>query len=169
MNVGSEFFAVIDGVFMQQWPLTATLAGAHINVPLLLGSNTDEGVSFGVQGVNTDAQAVAQLISSQRWVVTAFQAQQILKHYPNDPVVGSPYGTGNTTFPKLGAMYKRYSSIAGDLTMAASRRLNAAEWARAGNTVWSYRWDQAALNSSTTIGVGHFAEVRISMCVLTRR
>ena len=56
-------------------------------------------------------------------------------------------------------MYKRYESMAGDITMAAPRRLLAVTMAKAGQKVYSYRWDVAALNSSSTIGVGHFAEV----------
>lgn len=34
------------------------------------------------------------------------------------------------------------------------------------DNVYTYRWDVAALNSSTTIGVQHFAEVIITHLVL---
>lgn len=56
-------------------------------------------------------------------------------------------------------MYKRYASMAGDVTMVAPRRLLAQRMAGWLDNVYSYRWDVAALNSSTTIGVQHFAEV----------
>ena len=56
-------------------------------------------------------------------------------------------------------MYKRYASMAGDVTMVAPRRLLAQRMAGWRDNVYSYRWDVAALNSSTTIGVQHFAEV----------
>jgi triacylglycerol lipase len=88
------------------------------------------------------------------------QATKLLTYYPNDPAAGCPYGWGNVTWPEKGLMYKRYSSMAGDLTMAAPRRLLAQAMAKANKPVYSYRWDVAALNSSTTIGVQHFAEVR---------
>lgn len=87
------------------------------------------------------------------------QATKLLTYYPDDPAVGCPYGWGNKTWPQLGAMYKRYESMAGDISMVAPRRLLAETMAKAGEDVYSYRWDVAALNSSSTIGVGHFAEV----------
>ncbi|KAL7271295.1 hypothetical protein RUND412_005962 [Rhizina undulata] len=163
--ISYEWFAVIDGNFMQSWPVAALKAGKLVDVPILLGSNTDEGVSFGATGVNTDEEALAQLISSKRWVVTPYQASEILARYPNDPTVGSPYGTGTETFSKFGAQYKRYSSIAGDLTMAAPRRLLAERYAQHTNSgVWSYRFDTPLLNSTSRIGIVHFSEVPYVFC-----
>lgn len=43
--------------------------------------------------------------------------------------------------------------------MAAPRRLLAETMAKYTKQVYSYRWDVPALNTSSTIGVGHFAEV----------
>lgn len=43
--------------------------------------------------------------------------------------------------------------------MAAPRRLLAQTMAKYTKQVYSYRWDVPALNTSSTIGVGHFAEV----------
>lgn len=63
LNITYEWFAVVDGAFVREWPVSAISKGNLVKVPLLLGSNTDEGVSFGTTGVNTDDQAVAQLIS----------------------------------------------------------------------------------------------------------
>lgn len=48
--------------------------------------------------------------------------------------------------------------MAGDLAMVAPRRMLAHTMAQF-EDVYSYRWDVAALNTSTTIGVQHFAEV----------
>lgn len=99
-------------------------------------------------------------------MLTRAQATKLLSYYPNDPAAGCPYGWGNVTWPSLGAMYKRYASMAGDLTMAAPRRLLAETMARQRQRVYSYRWDVAALNTSSTIGVGHFAEVCLcALCV----
>lgn len=49
--------------------------------------------------------------------------------------------------------------MAGDITMVAPRRMLAQAMSRFEDHVYSYRWDVAALNTSTTIGVQHFAEV----------
>ncbi|KAF9892223.1 hypothetical protein FE257_001999 [Aspergillus nanangensis] len=159
-NENLEWFGAIDGKFIKEYPQISLQAGRVAKVPILLGTNTDEGTSFGTKGTNTDEECVAQLISSKRWVLTHPQATKLITYYPNDPTQGCPYGWGNTTWPALGAMYKRYSSMAGDLTMAAPRRLLAQTMARQGvEEVYSYRWDVPALNESSTIGVGHFAEI----------
>lgn len=96
--------------------------------------------------------------ASKRWVLTTDQAAELLAYYPDDPI-GSPYGWGNITWPDKGLLYKRYSSMAGDITMHAPRRLLAQTMAKYKQPVYSYRWDVAALNDSNTIGVSHFAEV----------
>lgn len=44
--------------------------------------------------------------------------------------------------------------------MVAPRRMLAQVMSRFTRHVYSYRWDVPALNSTTTIGVQHFAEVR---------
>ncbi|KAL4748525.1 hypothetical protein BDW72DRAFT_195736 [Aspergillus terricola var. indicus] len=155
---GLEWFAAVDGKFIKEYPQISTTEGRLAKVPILLGSNTDEGVSFGTTGVNTDEDCVAQLISSKRWVLTTEQATELITYYPDDPI-GSPYGWGNVTWPEKGLMYKRYSSMAGDITMAAPRRLLAETMAKYEQPVYSYRWDVAALNASSTIGVNHFAEI----------
>ncbi|RDW67168.1 putative triacylglycerol lipase (LipA) [Aspergillus mulundensis] len=153
-----EWFAAVDGTFIKEYPQISTVKGRIANVPILLGSNTDEGVSFGTTGVDTDEECVAQLISSKRWVLTTEQASELITYYPDDPI-GSPYGWGNVTWPEKGLMYKRYSSMAGDITMAAPRRLLAETMSKYEKSVYSYRWDVAALNQSSNIGVNHFAEI----------
>ncbi|KAL4738873.1 Alpha/Beta hydrolase protein [Aspergillus similis] len=155
---GLEWFAAVDGKFIKEYPQISTTKGRLAKVPILLGSNTDEGVSFGTTGVDTDEDCVAQLISSKRWVLTTEQATELITYYPDDPI-GSPYGWGNVTWPEKGLMYKRYSSMAGDITMAAPRRLLAETMAKYEQPVYSYRWDVAALNTTSTIGVNHFAEI----------
>ena len=49
--------------------------------------------------------------------------------------------------------------MAGDISMVAPRRMLAHLMSNSVENVYSYRWDVAALNTSTTIGVQHFAEV----------
>ncbi|KAJ5681691.1 uncharacterized protein N7477_001631 [Penicillium maclennaniae] len=137
---GLEWFATIDNSFISQYPQISYKEGKLSKVPILLGTNTDEGTT------------------SKRWVLNRTEATEILSEYPNIPALGCPYGWGNTTWPSLGLQYKRYESIAGDLTMFAPRRLLAHTMAQFEN-VYSYRWDVAALNTSSTIGVQHFAEI----------
>ncbi|KAL4932324.1 putative triacylglycerol lipase (LipA) [Aspergillus undulatus] len=157
-NEGLEWFAAVDGTFITEYPQISITEGRLARVPILLGSNTDEGVSFGTTGVDTDEDCIAQLTSSKRWVLTTEQASELITYYPDDPI-GSPYGWGNVTWPEKGLLYKKYSSMAGDITMAAPRRLLAEAMARYEEYVYSYRWDVPALNESSNIGVNHFAEI----------
>lgn len=63
MAVGHGWFAVIDGQLVSQWPVKNIKENKFLKVPILIGSNTDEGISFGTTGVDTDAQAIEQLSS----------------------------------------------------------------------------------------------------------
>lgn len=107
---------------------------------------------------------IEPILASKRWVITRDQATRILPHYPDIPALGCPYGWGNTTWPSLGLQYKRYSSMAGDITMFAPRRMLATLMSKSVDNVYSYRWDVPASNTSSTIGVQHFAEVRSIFC-----
>lgn len=60
-NLGLEWFATIDGTFIKEYPQISYTEGRFAKVPILHGTNTDEGVSFGTTGVNTDAEAIQQL------------------------------------------------------------------------------------------------------------
>lgn len=82
--VGLEWFHVVDGSFIPRPGQESLLSGKFAKIPLILGTNTDEG--FGVNGVNTDAQAVEALLTSKRWNVNMEQSRRLLALYPNDPV-----------------------------------------------------------------------------------
>ena len=153
---GLEWFHVIDGSLVSRYGQQSIKQGKFAKIPIILGTNTDEG--FGVNGVNTDAQAIEQLVHSKRWNVDEEQARKLLQLYPNDPALGEPYGWGNRTWPENGLQWKRYQSIATDLTMFAPRRLLAQEMSKYEN-VYSYRWDAPKFNNTpNSIGINHFSE-----------
>ncbi|PYH47204.1 putative triacylglycerol lipase (LipA) [Aspergillus saccharolyticus JOP 1030-1] len=156
---GLEWFGTIDGTFIKEKPQISITHGRFAKVPILHGTNTDEGTSFGTTGTNTDEECIEQLIASKRWVLDREQATHLLGLYPNISAIGCPYGWGNVTWPSRGYEYKRYESMAGDLCMVAPRRLLGAQMAHAGPEVYAYRWDVAALNDTSVIGVQHFAEI----------
>jgi len=162
--VGLEWFHVIDGSFIPRYGQQSLLQGKFARIPLILGTNTDEG--FGVNDVNTDAQAIEQLVTSKRWNLNREEAVRLLELYPNDPALGAPYGWGNKTWPQYGLQYKRYTSIATDLTMFAPRRLLAQKMSQYVENVYSYRWDAPKFNNTpNSIGVNHFSEVNPCRCL----
>jgi acetylcholinesterase len=64
LDIDYEWFAAFDGDLIRSWPSVATHQSRFVKVPLLIGSNTDEGVSFGVTGINTEADLLSQLTST---------------------------------------------------------------------------------------------------------
>lgn len=156
--VGLEWFHVIDGSFVPRYGQESLTRGLFAKIPIIVGTNTDEG--FGVNGVNSDEDAIEQLTHSKRWNVDTAEAERLLELYPNDPSVGEPYGWGNRTWPQYGLQYKRYSSISTDLAMFAPRRLLVDRMSNYVDKVYSYRWDAPKFNNTpTTIGVNHFSEI----------
>jgi acetylcholinesterase len=161
---GLEWFHVIDGSFIPRYGQQSLVTAQFARIPIILGTNTDEG--FGVTGVNNDAQAIEQLVHSKRWNVNETVARRLLELYPNDPALGEPYGWGNRTWPENGLQWKRYQSIATDLTMYAPRRLLAQQMSKSVKDVYSYRWDAPKFNNTpTTVGVNHFSEVRTDTAI----
>ena len=155
---GPEWFHVIDGSFIPRYGQKSLVTGRFAKIPLILGTNTDEG--FGFNGVNTDEEALGQLTHNVRFQINETVAERLLELYPNDPAVGEPYGWGNRTWPQYGLQYKRMGSIATDMTMFAPRRLLAQQMSKYVANVYSYRWDAPKYNTTTDIGVNHFSEVR---------
>ncbi|KAH9867231.1 hypothetical protein IAQ61_007823 [Plenodomus lingam] len=157
-NQGLEWFHVLDGSLIPRPAQMSLHQGRFAKLPIILGTNTDEG--FGVTGVDTDDQALTQLQASKRWNVNETVARRLLALYPNDPAQGLPYGWGNRTWPENGLQWKRYQSIATDLTMFAPRRLLAEKMSGYVDEVYSYRWDAPKYNNTpASIGVNHFSEI----------
>ncbi|EMD59087.1 hypothetical protein COCSADRAFT_176311 [Bipolaris sorokiniana ND90Pr] len=155
---GLEWFHVIDGSFVPRYGQQSLKQGKFAKIPLILGTNTDEG--FGVNGVDSDSEAIHELVHSKRWNVNESVAETLLKLYPDDPALGLPYGWGNRTWPQFGLQYKRYQSIATDLTMYAPRRLLARSMSEHVDRVYSYRWDAPKFNNTPdNIGINHFSEI----------
>jgi acetylcholinesterase len=95
---------------------------------------------------------------------------KLLEYYPDDALIGCPYGTGDGVLPS-GLQDKRSLSIGGDLSMHAGvssarwplrfhadsnthisqRRLLAQTMAKT-NDVFSYRFDQPPDNATMEIG-----------------
>ncbi|KAF7291238.1 Ricin B-type lectin domain-containing protein [Mycena indigotica] len=73
-------------------PYAAIRAGNWTKVPLLVGSNTDEGIDFFLPGANTTAEAhdaMSPLLTNSTQLDALFQL------YPDIPALGSPFNTGD--------------------------------------------------------------------------
>lgn len=52
----SQWFPIVDGDILARYGSVQLSEGAFVHVPIISGANTDEGVSFGLAGINTTAQ-----------------------------------------------------------------------------------------------------------------
>lgn len=136
---------ILDGNMLRKLPSESLRANATVQVPLLLGSNTDEGTAtfWGPRGVLNTTHDVAMWVKSLNGGdLTASSVERLLRLYPDDPVQGCPFNTGTERFSDQGWQYKRGAAIATDLFVAAGRRSTATHFAKLSNDVYSYRFDQ---------------------------
>ncbi|KAJ2920605.1 hypothetical protein H1R20_g16490, partial [Candolleomyces eurysporus] len=114
-------------------------------IPFIAGTNLDEGTSFSSHTSLSDQDALSAMLD------------QVLTLYPEDPSVGSPYGTGNELFG-LPASYKRLSSIMGDLVFDAPRRMLSEAAAEARVKSYGYLFTHPQPDPSS--GVLHGSEIQ---------
>ncbi|QRW13402.1 carbohydrate esterase family 10 protein [Ceratobasidium sp. AG-Ba] len=150
-NPGDDFFTDIPSRLMH--------SGKFAKVPFINGDQLDEGTVFlNGTSMNTEQDIINWLTVRLPGLyfgmsnVTAIQ--ELLKLYPTDPAVGSPYGTGNDTFGQ-GAQYKRASSVLGDLIFQASRRDHHTTATKFGVKTWSYVMKERPLSFVPFLGVQH--------------
>ncbi|BGP03029.1 hypothetical protein NBRC10513v2_006754 [Rhodotorula toruloides] len=147
---------VVDGEIISAYPSDTLAKDAFVRVPILIGANTDEGTAFGSKNINTTEQLAANL-HLRYPAMTGASVSKLLDLYPNDPLVGCPYNTGDAVL-STGLQDKRSNAIYGDMFMQAGRRLLAEKMAKY-KPVYSYRFDQPAENSTIETGTTHFVEV----------
>ncbi|KAF8890731.1 Alpha/Beta hydrolase protein [Infundibulicybe gibba] len=140
---GGLFSPVIDGPggVLPRIPSTLT---PQTHFPVMIGTNLDEGTLFTPQDTNSSEEIfetifVASSPSPRGQVALSAAVTEILALYPNDPSVGSPFGTGTNTFG-LDPEYKRCAAIFGDFVYQSPRRAFAQSRSKAGGRVFSYHF-----------------------------
>ncbi|KAJ2920604.1 hypothetical protein H1R20_g16489, partial [Candolleomyces eurysporus] len=136
--------------------------GQFARIPFIAGTNLDEGTFFAsheslsTQALKDNILAMSSPRSgSDDTLGTA--VDQVLMLYPEDPSVGSPYGTGNELF-ELPPSYKRHASIFGDLVFDAPRRMLSEAAAKAGVKSYSYLFTHP--QPQLPMGVFHSSEIQ---------
>ncbi|KAI5242641.1 carboxylesterase [Aureobasidium subglaciale] len=154
---------IVDGDFLTDYPSALLAQNNSIRVPLLTGANTDEGVSFSVQNLNTTTDVYNSLFYWRNYALSPASIRKLLQLYPNNPAAEPPYSNhANVTYPAYGAQWRRSAAIGGDLVMIAQRRRMAKLYANAGEKVFSYRFDTPLYNATVPGSVKHFDNVMFS-------
>ncbi|KAJ3551617.1 hypothetical protein NM688_g4599 [Phlebia brevispora] len=164
------FAPVIDGEngVIPDLPFRLLAEGRFAHVPFIAGTVLDEGTNFTPRNVNfTDEAEVIKFIETEDQPYmpnpsAAYKAalNSLLALYPDNPALGSPYGTGNNTF-SLNPGFKRVAAIVGDLAFQALRRAWIQAATKAGVKTYGYLFTQAsaATPSQLFFGVQHESDI----------
>jgi carboxylesterase type B len=170
-SVDFTFKPILDGRFLTQRGSQSLALGQIARVPVLIGSNTDEGTApfftpRNILNTDTDIANFVQTLN-QNLNLDNSTISTVMQLYPNDPTVGCPFESGPITFPSQGLQFKRGAAIGGDFYIHAGRRFYAT-W-QAENTqmpIYTYRFNQRPWNNMevdvTTVepvASTHFTEI----------
>ncbi|KAJ5153460.1 uncharacterized protein N7482_009938 [Penicillium canariense] len=155
-----NFSPVLDGDFIRNWGSVQLSNHEFVRVPIISGTNMDEGTAFGPTGINTTEQWYEYLTDGSlgRQLPTSI-AQRILELYPDDPSQGIPAFLGDQRVPSMGYEWRRTSAFAGDFIMHANRRRQCEAWAEVGAPAYCYRFDVHSADVPLIVGATHFEEV----------
>ncbi|KAH7377261.1 Alpha/Beta hydrolase protein [Pyrenochaeta sp. MPI-SDFR-AT-0127] len=158
----------IDGDIIERQSSAQLADGSFVQVPIIIGANSDEGTSFSPMGVNSTALFEKAIITSTPRMNASF-AQEILKEYPDDPSQQVLANLGPTFRPGIpeGYQYRRAATYYGDSTMIANRRLTCQVWASFNLTAYCYRFNAIPAWADQLDGATHFVEVAFSMLTLS--
>ncbi|KAI2786228.1 hypothetical protein POX_g08610 [Penicillium oxalicum] len=158
-NPAYSFTPVVDGDIMQKFGSVQLDNHEFVNVPIISGTNSDEGTGFGPVGINTTEQWYQYLTDGSRGQqIPPPLAQRILELYPDDPSQGIPAFLGDQRVPSRGYEWRRTSAFAGDATMHANRRRQCEAWTEASTPAYCYRFDVIPVDRNPS-GTTHFMEV----------
>jgi acetylcholinesterase len=132
-------------------------------------ANTDEGAALVRRpDLNTTAELRDYLLTAANFHFRAETIDRLLDFYPDNPAVGSPYGTSNiSSFPGTGHQYKRLGAIYGDYILIGPDRYNAETSVAQGRDTWKYRFDIAPAGTPLKYGVYHGIEIPLVFSIPT--
>ncbi|OJJ00758.1 hypothetical protein ASPVEDRAFT_127461 [Aspergillus versicolor CBS 583.65] len=155
-----NFKPVVDGDLLQNWGSIHLDNHEFVKVPIIAGTNTDEGTEFGPSGINTTDQWYDFLTDGGfDFQTPPSVAKQILRLYPDDPSQGIPAFLGDKRVPSMGSQWRRTTAFAGDFAMHACRRRQCEAWAEASTPAYCYRFNVHTPDVPLLMGAGHFEEV----------
>ncbi|KAL2008244.1 hypothetical protein VTN00DRAFT_8226 [Thermoascus crustaceus] len=149
-----NFGSVVDGDFLKNWGSVQLNNGQFVKVPIIAGTNTDEGTRDLGHRVSTRRSNGQQGIKLPSSV-----AKRILELYPDDPSQGIPSFLGDQRVPSMGYQWRRTSAYGGDYYMHANRRRQCEAWAEASVPAYCYRFNVRAADVPYIVGATHFEEV----------
>ncbi|KAH6688460.1 Alpha/Beta hydrolase protein [Plectosphaerella plurivora] len=159
---------IFDGQLLPKSPLRALRDGRFIPVPLLTGSNLNEGTSFILQKltspINTDEQFGGLIRGTFGSIAVPDDVVEKWTRLYQDEVDDlSAAGLGTVKAnpgPEFGAMYGKATLWMGDFMFTAGRRETNQAWADKGVPSYGFLFDTGIAGfDPTTLGSAHFSEI----------
>lgn len=152
------WLSVIDGDFLQDYQSTQMAEGRFVKVPILYGTNTDEGTAIAPTGINTDEEFRAAIAQGGPDNDTITMIEYL---YPNVPAIGIPAEHALTVDEETtyGVQWKRAAAFFGDMVEHFPRRTAVHAFAQENLTTYSYRFNVLPAGEPAAIGVTHYQEV----------
>ncbi|KAK2605508.1 hypothetical protein N8I77_008341 [Diaporthe amygdali] len=167
-SANSSWYPIIDNNLWTDLSSVALGKGAFAKVPLLIGTNTNEGTPFvplfSSIGANSSADFAAAVKTFHAPFNISDETVNRLDQFYDAAVAddsGAELGTvlPDPSYP-YGSAYGKVSLLLGDLLFIAGRRITAESWAAHNATVYSYRFDTVPADlDPLTLGAAHFQEV----------
>ncbi|KAH7347226.1 Alpha/Beta hydrolase protein [Plectosphaerella cucumerina] len=158
----------VDGDLIPESTIDAMREGRFVPVPLLAGSNLNEGTAFVLQRstspINTDQDFQAFV----RGILGGIDVEDdIIQNWTRlyQDEVDNPSAAGLGTVeanpgPTLGALYGKTTLWMGDFMFTACRRVANQAWAAQGIPSYGFLFDAVPANhDAKTVGVAHFMEI----------
>ncbi|CAK7221238.1 hypothetical protein SCUCBS95973_004426 [Sporothrix curviconia] len=163
-NAPREYMFAVDGDFIPAPNSVLLQTGSFARgVPLLIGTNFDEGTTVGPKGVNSTADLNAYLVKEMLTMDNASLA--VLDYlYPDIPAVGIPstYAGRPPASASVGSQYKRAAAVGGNIIMDAPTRLTTLSMAAFNETVYRYRFNVVPNGYTGLQGATHASEVALT-------
>ncbi|KAJ7457149.1 carotenoid ester lipase precursor [Mycena galericulata] len=147
----------VDGDVVVQNPSVSVSQGGFAKIPFIIGDCDDEGTlfSFATSNVTTDIgfqEFIENIALGPKG--TPAQVSKVLALYPQDPVQGSPFGTG--TANQLTPEFKRTAAFETDFRWVAPRR---AFLQKASSTQNTWSWLSKRGKSTPYLGAYHTSDM----------
>lgn len=157
-TTGSAYGAVQDGDWFTAPASTQLENGDFVNVPFIIGCNTDEGAGNIADIAPNSTQDMIDYLSEE-YAFDDGTIQDLSVLYPDIPQIGIPAtypGRPNST---IGLQFKRLAAAQTDLGQEGPRRYAAQQMAANGAKVYTYVFNVLVNGQSWTVGSVHFQEV----------
>lgn len=142
-KVPGNFFPIVDNDFIPDYPSKLLENGKFVKVPLMTGTNADEGSFFAGPGVDTDEQFAASIMAGGP---DANTTETLMALYPNIDALGIPSGYRRKANDSVRAQYKRAAAYQGDQVFVSWRRRRSDAWSKYDVPAYTYLFESPNIN-----------------------